>query len=189
VVVVALTCWLAPACGGGAATSAGAGGSNDRWAPASGSGSFVPDYIGRYATRGPLADGGSVRLLSNGGVKLRWGRSAALLPVRPWGRIVVSCARPKPAAVFRLSPAARGESALVQTTATRARRPLALVPVEHQGSPIALPRSGPAQRLSTMQLSVATEALSVAGTFLASVQWNRTGCEASTTAVLITHRS
>jgi hypothetical protein len=40
-----------------------------------------------------------------------------------------------------------------------------------------------------MQLSVATEALSVAGTFLASVQWNRTGCEASTTAVLITHRS
>ena len=31
--------------------------------------------------------------------------------------------------------------------------------------------------------------MSVAGTFLVSVQWNPKGCEASATAVRITHRS
>jgi hypothetical protein len=130
-----------------------------------------------------------VRLMSNGGVKLRWGRSAGLLPVRPWGRIEVSCTRPAPRGAFRLSGAARGESALAQTVVRRVAHPLALVPIAHQGSPIVLPSAGPAQRLTTVQLSVATEAMSVAGTFVVSVQWTRAGCEASATAVLVTHRS
>lgn len=110
-------------------------------------------------------------------------------PGSAMGGITVSCTRPAPAAAFGLSTAARGESAFVQTVARRVGRPLALVPIGHQGSPITLPRSGPSQRLTTMQLSVATEAISVTGTFLGSVQWHRTGCEASATAALITHRS
>ncbi|HSD03751.1 MAG TPA: hypothetical protein VLB81_15350 [Gaiellales bacterium] len=188
-IVVVLTCSLAVACGGGAAAASSRVVLAAHHDPGSAGGTFVSDFIRRFATGGTLAAGGSVRLLSNGNVKLRWGRSAPLLPVRPWGRIVVSCTRPVPATAFRLSAAARGESALVQTAARRVSRPLALVPIEHQGSPITLPRSGPPQLLSAMQLSVATEALSVAGTFLVSVQWNRAGCESSTTAVLITHRS
>jgi hypothetical protein len=181
----ALVCCLAVACGGGGATGGAAG----RPVHEAGVRPFVPDYIGRYATRGALADGGSVRLLSNGGVKLRWRGAARLLRVGPWGRIEVSCTRPAPRAEFRLSATATGESALAQAVVRRVAHPLALVPIEHQGSPITVPRSGPPQRLTTVQLSVATEAMSVAGTFLVSVQWNRTGCEASTTAVLITHRS
>ena len=181
---------LAAACGGGAArTPAKAGRSTGAAAAASPVRSFIPDFIGRYSTAGALADGGSVKLLSNGNVKLRWGRSVSLLRVPPWGRIEVSCTRPAPRAAFTLSAAARGESAVVQALARRAGRPVALVPIAHQGSPIVLPRSGPPQRLSTIELSVATEALSVAGTLLVSVQWNRTGCEAAATAAVVTHRS
>src|SRR5690242_20108758 len=117
-----LMCWLVVACGSAAA--AGHAGPSMHQAPAR---PLVPDYIGRYATAGALADGGSVRLLSNGGVKLGWGRSARLLRVRPWGRLVVSCTRRTPAAAFRLSTAARGESAFVQTVARRVGRPLGLV--------------------------------------------------------------
>lgn len=185
-----VTCLLAVACGGsGAATPIQPARSTEQVAPVSRGTSFIPDYIGPYATSGALADEGSVRLLSNGNVHVHWGDSARLLAVRPWGRIEVSCTRRTPRAAFRLSTTAKGESAVVQTVASRLGHPLALVPIQHQGSPIILPRSGPHQRLSTMQLSVATEAISVAGTFLVTVQWNSTGCESATTAVLVTHRS
>jgi hypothetical protein len=101
----------------------------------------------------------------------------------------VSCGRPAPRAAFTLSAAPKAESAVVQTVARRAGRPVALVPIAHQRSPIVLPRSGPPQRLSTIELSVATEAMSVAGTLLVSVQWNRIGCESAATAAVIMHRS
>jgi hypothetical protein len=147
----------------------------------------IPDYIGRYATSGRLADGGRARLSSNGNVHIKHGSKAALLTLRPWGTVTVACADPTTAATLVLSRYARGESAQVQTVRSRPAHPFALVPLAPLTSPVTLPHSGPPQQVTSMQLSVATEAFSVAGTILVSVQTTGTGCEVSAVSMIVSH--
>jgi hypothetical protein len=101
--------------------------------------------------------------------------------------VTVACADPTTAATLVLSRYARGESAQVQTVRSRPAHPFALVPLAPLTSPVTLPHSGPPQQVTSMQLSVATEAFSVAGTILVSVQTTGTGCEVSAVSMIVSH--